>query len=142
MGTSIYPLLPDHEALLALEPEELAGVVLQFLNLLTEGDSGQLNRYSFSLPHRVQAYPQKHHAGISEALMEAWVWLEREGLLAPRPGAQGEWVFITRRGRKLTTPADLESYRRTQARHDGRPSAPGTCRRTHSGDRQHLRRLS
>jgi uncharacterized protein (TIGR02391 family) len=113
MGTSIYPLLPDHEALLVLEPEELAGVVLQFLNLLTEGESGQLNRYSFSLPHTVQGYPQKHHARISEALMEAWVWLEREGLLAPRPGTQGEWVFITRRGRKLTTPADLESYRRS-----------------------------
>ena len=29
--------------------------------------------------------------------MEAWVWLERERLLVPKPGAQGEWVVISRR---------------------------------------------
>lgn len=41
------------------------------------------------------------------------MWLEREGLLAPKPGSQGDWMFVTRRGRQLATASDLRSYRRT-----------------------------
>ena len=44
--------------------------------------------------------------------MEAWVWLEREGLLVPKPGSQGEWVVISRRGRQLRTRDQVHSYRR------------------------------
>lgn len=109
---SIFSMVPDPEALLALEPEELAGVVLQYLNSIPETDRGQLNRYNFSLPHTVREYPPAYRNQISQALMEAWVWLEREGLLAPKPGSKGEWVFITRRGKKLTTAEDLKAYRR------------------------------
>ena len=43
--------------------------------------------------------------------MEGWGWLEREGLLAPKPGSQGEWVFITRRGRQLQTEEDFQAFR-------------------------------
>ena len=110
---SIYSLMPDHEVLLALEPEELAGIVLEYLNSLSPRDSGQLNRYNFSLPHTVEGYPYEYQDEISRALMEAWVWLEREGLLAPKPGADGDWVFITRRGRKLEKAIDVEAYRKT-----------------------------
>jgi len=98
--------------LLALAPEELAGVVLQHLNSLSDSNSGQLNRFNFSQPHTVEAYPSEYREQISRALMEAWVWLEREGLLAPKPGSQGEWVFVTRRGKQLTTSEDLRGYQR------------------------------
>ena len=38
---------PNAEALLALEPEELAGVLLEYLIQLPTGDDeGQLNRYN------------------------------------------------------------------------------------------------
>lgn len=110
---SIYLLMQDHEALLALEPEELAGIVLEYLNSLSARDSGQLNRYNFSLPHTVEGYPYEYQDEISRALMEAWVWLEREGLLAPKPGSDGDWVFITRRGHKLKRAVDVEAYRKT-----------------------------
>jgi len=44
--------------------------------------------------------------------MEAWIWLEREGLLAPRPGPglHGDWMFITRRGRSIKNSTDLKSF--------------------------------
>ncbi|HUE82855.1 MAG TPA: hypothetical protein VMM84_12150 [Pyrinomonadaceae bacterium] len=42
--------------------------------------------------------------------MEAWEWLVREGLLARQPGSPG-WFFITRRGERMKTASDLESYR-------------------------------
>jgi len=112
MAKSIFSIIPDPETLLALEPEELAGVVLEYLNSLDERMSGELNRYNFSLPGTVKDYPQQYQEKISRALMEAWVWLEREGLIAPKPGSQGEWIFVTRRGRLLKKATDLQAYRR------------------------------
>jgi len=44
--------------------------------------------------------------------MEAWVWLEREGMLAPTPGEQGESMFSTRRGQSPTGRQDLDAYRK------------------------------
>lgn len=107
---SIYELIPDHELLLNLEPEELAGFVLEYLNSLPKG-SAELNRYNFSLPHTLADYPREHQGSISRALMEGWMWLEKEGLIAPRPGSQGEWIFITRRGLRIGNATALDAYR-------------------------------
>lgn len=109
---SLYSLAPDSDALLALEPEELAGILLQYLNSLPPREKEHLNRYNFGLDHTVQEYPPNHRERLSRALMEAWAWLEREGLLAAKPGSQGEWVFITRRGEQLTSQQDVQAYRR------------------------------
>lgn len=108
----IHDLIPDHEALLALEPEELAGVLLEYLNSLGPDDGGQLNRYNFSLNHTVQEYPERNRQAVLQALMEAWVWLEREGLIIPRPGSQGEWVVVSRRGHQLGNSEGIEAYRK------------------------------
>jgi len=108
MAKRIYDIIPDPEALLALEPEELAGVVLEYLNSVDEKVSGDLNRYNFSLYHTVKEFPEQYRNRISQALMEGWVWLEREGLIAPKPGSQGEWVFITRRGRQIINREGLQ----------------------------------
>ena len=114
MSKSIYSIISDPEVLLALEPEELAGIVLEYLNSLSESESGQLNRSNFSQPHTVQEYPPDYQEKISQALMEAWVWLERESLIAPRPGySEGDFVFITRRGSLLKMAVDLETYRKS-----------------------------
>jgi hypothetical protein len=112
MSTSIHDLIPNPDNLLALEPEELAGVVLEHLNTLSDkGD--QLNRYNFTLHHTVAEYPREYHARLCQALMEAWVWLERESLLVPIPERSGgEWVVISRRGQQLKKAADVEAYRR------------------------------
>lgn len=110
---SIYDLIPDPEAMLALEPEELAGIVLEHLNSLGPGDRGQLNRHNFTLGHTVQDYPKEYWGSLLQALMEAWVWLEREGLIVPQPGSQGEWVVVSRRGRRLQGAAGVEVYRQS-----------------------------
>ena len=109
---SIHSLVPDAEALIELEPEELAGVLMEYLNSLPASEQGNLNRYNFSLPHTVREYPREHQDALRQALMEAWVWLEREGLLVPKAGSQGEWVVISRRGRQLRTRDQVHSYRR------------------------------
>jgi uncharacterized protein (TIGR02391 family) len=108
----IFDISPDVDLLLSLEPEELAGVVLEYLNGLPPDDRGQLNSYNFGLPHTVEGYPPQRQKEISRALMEAWAWLEREGMIAPEPGSHGDWVFITRRGRQMKSAADLKAYQR------------------------------
>lgn len=107
---SIQSLLPDHEELLGLEPEELAGYLMEVLN--SEGAPFNLSRHNFLLPDRLSAYPPERVDEIRMALTEAWVWLEREGLLAPTPGEQPGWYFVTRRGKKLKHHTDLEAMRK------------------------------
>lgn len=109
---SIHSVMPDAEALLALEPEELAGVVLQHLNSVSQRHSGILNRHNYSLYHTVEGYAEKYKKAILRALMEAWTWLEREGLVAPNPEQEGDWVFITRRGQRMVSAGDLDAYRK------------------------------
>jgi uncharacterized protein (TIGR02391 family) len=111
MIESICDLLPYPETLLALEPEELAGFVLEFLNAQGENSSA-LNRHNFAMPSIYDRYPRECHDRVGRALMEAWGWLEREGLLAPRHNTTGDWVFVTRRGKEVKAPADLSAMRK------------------------------
>lgn len=106
-------MIPDHEILLELEPEEVAGVVLEFLILNESGNSNVLNSHNFSLPTTVEGYPSERKGEILKVLMEGWVWLEREGLIAPQPGRfDGHGVFITRRGHRIGNRDELRAYRR------------------------------
>ncbi len=114
MAKSIILLVPEAADLLALEPEEVAGIVLIHLRSLGHTESGNLNRYNFTLNHTYKDYPQEYHNKIAEVLMEGWVWLEREGFIAPRPGdSTGNWYFITRRGMKVNEASDLEAYQKS-----------------------------
>jgi uncharacterized protein (TIGR02391 family) len=105
-------MIPNAEDLLALEPEELAGVLLEHLNSLDER-SPLLSRYNFCLPGQspADAYPSEYRDRVNKALTEAWGWLEREVLIAPRPGDPMNWVFVTRRGKALATRQGFNSYR-------------------------------
>jgi hypothetical protein len=105
-------MIPNAEDLLALEPEELAGVLLEHLNSLGD-NSSSLHLYNFLLPGQspALAYPEEYRDRINRALTEAWVWLEREGLIAPRPGDSARFMFITRQGKKLANRQGLDSYR-------------------------------
>ena len=70
----LWEVLPDQDLFLALEPEELAGVVLEVLNSLGSAESGKLNRHYFGLSHVVVGYPREYHERMSKAVMEAWGW--------------------------------------------------------------------
>lgn len=106
-------MFPTPEILLGMEPEELAGFLLEYLNELPA------RTQYLHLPNLTMASgPLAAYAGarfqeISEAVAEAWAWLEREGMIAPRPGATPMgWVFVTRRGRRFKAHGDLEAYRK------------------------------
>ena len=123
----LFETFPDAESLLAVELEELAGPLLVSLagnqnimleNLISHG----LMSISFEggQRERRQQYPPEHDNEILFALMEAWQWLENEGLIAQRPtslsgGASIDTkYFVTRRGKSIKTDEDLEVYRKAK----------------------------
>lgn len=110
MAKSIFSLVPEAEDLLALEPEEVGGVILTHIHSLDQSAKANLNRYNFSLIYTYKEYPESYHDKIAAVLMEGWLWLEREGFLAPKPGSDGSWFFITRRGMKVSAALDVASY--------------------------------
>ena len=114
MSESIHSILPDPDALLALEPEEVGGFLLQYLNSLPENEQKHLNFYNYSSSHFVQDYPQTHREKIQYAFMEGAIWLENEGLIAPRPESPSrDFFFITKRGRKLLNADKVKAYRKS-----------------------------
>lgn len=109
----LYRLIPDAEDLLDLEPEELAGYLLEFL--ASPDGANSLNRHNVGLDHVVQEYPRQLQRRASEAILEGWMFLEREGFIAPNPGDSGNWYFITRRGKRVVGHTDFAAIQKANA---------------------------
>lgn len=107
-------IFPPVSELLMLEPEEIGPFLLEYLNFLeNDPTSSQLNRRNFTLNSNpaLQEYAQNQINPVARILTEAWMWLEREGFIAPDPNQTGEWAFITRKGKKLRTHTDFSAYK-------------------------------
>jgi hypothetical protein len=100
-------LFPDAQTVLNLEPEELAGVVLEHFNSANEQ---MVSPRSEGMQEAV-GYPQQSRRPVTLAIAEAFWWLEREGLVIHDPDQPESWYYVTRRGRSMRKVADLNSYR-------------------------------
>ena len=109
----VSEVIPNPEDLLTLAPEELAGVLMEVLNSMTaEEQRARLNPAIICGEFGTQGYPSESREPLSRALMEAWVWLESEGLMARRPGDFNlNYYFITRKGKRIIGRTDLAAYR-------------------------------
>lgn len=99
--------------MLELEPEELAGVLLESFN--SHDERSVFHPHHLANPYDLEEYPGEYHERISNALSEAWGWLEREVFIAPvlgNPLLENGYVFITRKGRRIKKADDLRSYLR------------------------------
>src|SRR5439155_19136712 len=81
-------------------------------NSLPPSEQAHLNRYNFSLGHTFEEYPQPSRNDMAKVWMEAWIWLEREGMIVPSPGQQGEWMILSRRGQRMKGRQDLTAYQK------------------------------
>jgi len=104
---------PPIENALEMEPEELAPFVLKYLS--TREKTGKMNRYNFTLGSSPEygEYAGSHRTEFLQRLMEAWIWLEKEMFLGPKPGESGDWMFITRRGKKVLESQDFSAYKKS-----------------------------
>lgn len=99
-------IFPSIETVLEMEPEELAPFVLRHVKQISNP-----NRYNYSLLSlEMKEYAGEQFAEFQKRLMEAFMWLEHEMFLAPRPGETGEWRFITRRGEKALQEENFQAY--------------------------------
>ena len=115
---TLRSLIPNVNDLLALEVEELAGVLL--IHLSSYGDNsgtgavsrGSISEYNFfNMLGQHPEYPLRQ-AEVNQALMEAWSWLESEGFLV-RDATQSSspWFLISRRAQQLKSREDFAAYR-------------------------------
>jgi hypothetical protein len=106
------------EQLLAMEPDELAGVVLSFMNRSPVDQSFHPGNFA----GHARNFPNTDQNALQRALMEAWSWLIREGLLAIAPG-EATWYFVTRRGQKLKTTTDFQFVQESGSDAEGASSS-------------------
>ena len=110
---SLQEIVPDVEILLDLPPEELGWALLQ--DLRDESDGLRPESFVGALFQHHQAYPRQHQQAVTRAIMEAWAWLGREGLIVEdySPAGPREY-FVTRRGREIASDEDFEAYRQAR----------------------------
>jgi len=101
--TDVIQTLPTADSVLELEPEALGGYLLESLST---GNSQDLRLENFI--SRIRAHYKQD--AVNSALLEAWAWLVREGLLI---ASKDDTYLISRRGRRLKGRQDLESYRKS-----------------------------
>lgn len=106
--TSLPELVPDPELLPSLQPEELAGLLLQVLASRSDRQ--------FILGNVVGEIRNQPHPAWTETCFQAiavsWQWLVTQGLLAPVPDSGShDWHFITPRGRAAATAERFADFR-------------------------------
>ena len=107
---TLHDLIPDPQSILALEPEELAGLALELISSSEPNAPSRLHPTSFTSPETLGAFPQEIREHVAYAMAEGWNWLVQEGLIAPRPADTFGWHFITRRGKRLKNREGLAGY--------------------------------
>ena len=118
MYTRLSSLIPSADDLLALDVEELAGVLLTHLNScgISSGDSvvqnGLISQHNFL--RNLEGHPEYpgRQPEVNRALMEAWSWLQGEGFLIPDPHQPASWFFLSRRAQRLKSRTDFTEYRK------------------------------
>ena len=104
-------LIPNAQALLALEPEELGLVLLLVLNSQPNGHHA--GNFVAELDQLAGQPYGKDTKPVQHAIMEAWGWLIGQGLLAYRPDSlPNGWVFVSRRGERITSAQAAVDYRK------------------------------
>jgi uncharacterized protein (TIGR02391 family) len=109
----LHDLIPDADVLLDLEPEELGLVILRVLNADGEPRYHGGNFAGQFAPQMRSGYPDGHAETIQRAVIEAWAWLEAQGLLVPEPhpsSFNARWVFVSRRGRRVVSEETAADY--------------------------------
>jgi Protein of unknown function (Hypoth_ymh) len=110
---TLISIFPNPNDLLALEPEELGGVILEIAPGVIQ--NGMFNLHSLTAPLFSpvgNSYPLGTHRPVVLALAEALSWLVSEGLLVLDPDQPAQWYRLTRRAMALRTRTDVEAYRK------------------------------
>jgi len=109
----LHQIVPDADVLLGLEPEELAGVILQAFRDVA-GD-GMVHPQSFNNNESFSPtgpYPREKKDQILSAISEALAWLESQVLTVRVEGSNGQsgWRRLSRRGARVAAEGNWENF--------------------------------
>lgn len=116
----ILAAVPDIDVLMALEPEELGAKLLFALRshaareparpMWTPG--GIMDGLIDVHGHEPGRYPNGRRNEVELAILEAWAWLEAQGLLIPEPGTNGQsgWRRLSRRAKRFEDEAEVANF--------------------------------
>jgi uncharacterized protein (TIGR02391 family) len=111
-------LVPAAEDLLALEVEDLAGIVMEVLPDLLQNGHVHMKDISGSpfYSHQTSAekYPPQYRNRVELAIAEAVSWLNTQGLIVQDPEQDAGFYRISRRGQTLSGRTAVESYRKAR----------------------------
>jgi uncharacterized protein (TIGR02391 family) len=116
MSATIKEIFPPIDVALELEPEELAVPLIKYMNVGTKHNLHNTvsafkgRQIGFRDSSDEYCQPNQYEA-LAKAVAEAWVWLEREGLIAPFPETGRDWVFITKRGQEFREKGDVQQFK-------------------------------
>ena len=93
---------PSVKEALALDREELSKYLLNSLIDLDK-NKGTLNLHNFVISSDLGIYAGNKRKEIEKAITESWIWLEHNLMLAPTPGREKHWLYVTEQGIKFAT---------------------------------------
>jgi len=112
--------ISDPQVILALEPEELGAKLLFVLKKYQQRNPSEMLHRQAVISDRLfrnpeaphLTYPLQQQDKIEQALSEAWAWLEREGLVVPARGSNGNagWRVLSRRASRFENSEELGRY--------------------------------
>jgi uncharacterized protein (TIGR02391 family) len=107
----LFSAMPNAATVLALEPEELAGVLLDLVPLVMNGPRFVIGSFTQPTPPYENDYPQAARTEIEFAIAEATSWMQAQGIIMRDPGQPADWYVLTRRGKQIGSRANLEAYK-------------------------------
>ena len=115
---ALLKIIPDADVLLTLSPEELGGKILVAIKA-TRNDNGGLLHSSnllveFDQDHHrtVTIYPRNKINLVKQAFIEAWAWLEGQGLIVPAydQNSSDGWRRLSRRALQFNDESEYLSF--------------------------------
>jgi uncharacterized protein (TIGR02391 family) len=113
-------LIPSVDVLLSLEPEELGATLIFLMKASTDSVSGNRVRQfhptntisELWISGQQEIYPRANQADVELALIEAWNWLEVQGLLVPASSTNGHngWRVLSRRAMRFKDETEFKRY--------------------------------
>ncbi len=101
----------NRDQVLELDADDLAGILIEYLHSMPPEERRNAMRTSV-IASDDMVPPGHRRQDVSLAVIEAWTWLIREGLVVPYPlDARPDWYTFSRKGDTLKTRSQLAEYR-------------------------------
>ena len=113
---TIATIVQDPDVFLAMEPEEIGGILLRLARQNRQMNKFMPTNSEFSARRASPGYAAREHQ-FELAMSEGWNWLRVQGLIVPAPGIDGQngWMVLSRHAEKMTGEGDFERFRQAAA---------------------------